>query len=247
MPLARLHRSCQAEPVAIDRTARELTAVAPILAKGELVAPCTFVTSGKRTVGVTSAERLRPHHGAPLTIATKLDGSATIPVASWTISFGGIAIVEAGGALAGDIRPLEIGSVCASMNTRGAPAALVLIEKTGQGFTRTIVQVDVDVIDGGGMSDVIARLASPREASTVDADGASLFAWFPADPALARPAETLLVALGLGYRHAAFKPRAQPALAELVPLDELARALAFSAPAPEARDKVIAGEIEPKS
>lgn len=233
--------------VAIDRTARELSAVAPILANGELVATCTFVTSGKRTVGVTSSERLRPHHGAPLAIATKLDGSATIPVASWSMSFGGIAIVEAGGPLTGDVRPLEIGSVCASMNTRGAPAAIVVIEPAGAGFTRSIIQVDVDAIDGGGMSDVITRLASPRTAMTLDADGATLFAWFPADPALARPAETLLVALGLGYRHAAFKPREQPALVQLVGLDELGRALAFAAPAPEARDKVIAGEIKPKS
>jgi hypothetical protein len=235
--------------VGVDRNARELTSVVPIITagKGDLVAPCTFVTSGKRTIGVTSSERLRPLQGVPLVIATKLDGSATIPVASWSMSFGGIAIVELGGALTGDVTALEVGKVCATMNTRGAPAALVAIEKSGKGFVRTIVQVDVDVIDGNGMSDVITRLASPREASKLDADGATLFAWFPADPALARPAETLLVALGLTYRHATFKPREQPALAELVGLEELGRALAFAAPKPEARDKSVTGEIKLKS
>ena len=232
--------------VALDRSAAELKAVAPILAKGELVATCTFITSGGRTVGVTSSERLRAHHGAPLVVATRLDGSATIPVTSWNMSFGGVAIVQIAEPLTGDVAPLQVGSVCATMNTRGAPAAIVAIERDGKGWKRTVVQVDVDVIDGGGMSDVITRLATPRTDATFDADGATLFAWFPADPALARPQETVLVALGITYRHAAFKPRERPPLVELVGLEELGRALAFNAPTPEARDKVIAGEIVDK-
>ena len=227
----------------LDRAAAELKAVAPILANGALVGPCTFVTSGTRTVGITSAERLRPHHGAALTVATRLDGSATIPVSSWSMSFGGLALVHVDQPLTGDVAALDIGGVCATINTHGAPAALVGFERHGSMLVRTVIQVDVDAIDGGGMTDVITRLASPREPTTLDADGATLFAWFPANPTLGRPAETVLVALGLAYRHAVFKPRALPPLVELVGLEELGRALAFSAPAPEARDKVIAGEI----
>ena len=108
-----------------DRSAAELKAVAPILARGELIGTCTFVTSGTRTVGVTSSERLRPYHTAPLAIATKLDGSATIPVASWSMRFGGVAIVEVTGLLGDDVVPLQIGSVCATLETRGAPSAVV--------------------------------------------------------------------------------------------------------------------------
>jgi hypothetical protein len=229
--------------VALDHSAAELKAVAPILAKGELIATCTFVTSGERTVGVASAERLRAHQGVPFVIGTRLDGSATIPVASWNMSFSGVAIVQIAEPLGGDITPLAVGSVCATVNTHGAPAAIVAVERDGKGWKRVVVPVDVDVIDGGGMSDVITRLASPRTAVGLDADGSTLFAQFPANPALARPRETVLVALGVAYRNAVFKPRAQPPLVELVGLEDLGRALAFSAPAPEARDKVIAGEI----
>ena len=230
--------------MAIDRTARELTAVAPILAEGELIATCTFVTSGSRTVGVASAERLRSHPGKQLVVATRLDGSATIPVSAFRVGFSGLAIVECDGALGDDIAPLDISAVSASLDTRGAPAALVAIERDGTGFARSVAQVDIDKIDGNGMTDVIARLASPREATTLEGDGAALFAWFPAEPALGRKAEIVLVGLGLHYRDATFKPRALPALAELVGLDELGRALAFAAPEPEKRDQVVAGEIE---
>ena len=217
--------------------------MAPIFAQGELIATCTFVTSGERTVGVASAERLRTRQGAPFVVGTRLDGSATIPVASWNATFSGVAIVQIAEPLGGDVAPLQVGSVCATVDTRGAPAAIVAIERDGAGWKRTIVPVDVDAIDGGGMTDVITRLASPRAEIALDVDGSSLFAQFPANPALARPQEMVLVALGVAYRHVVFKPRALPPLVELVGLEDLGRALAFSAPAPEPRDAVIAGEI----
>jgi hypothetical protein len=253
MPAGTAHRrTCAVEPgrsavqlfgVALDPSVAELKAVAPILAGGELIATCTFVTSGPRTVGVASTERLRAHQGAPFVVGTQLDGSATIPVASWSMSFSGVAIVQIAEPLTGDVAPLQVGSVCATVNTHGAPAAIVAVERAGSGWKRVVVPVDVDLVDGGGMSDVITRLASPRTSVTLDADGGALFAQFPANPALGRPRETVLVALGVTYRNPLFKPRALPPLVELVGLDELGRALAFAAPTPETRDAVVAGEI----
>jgi hypothetical protein len=225
--------------VAIDRNALELKAVAPILCEGALVAPCTFVTSGTRTVGVASGERLRTYANKSLVI-----GANRVPVASWKQGWGGFALVEPAGPLAGDdLAPLDIAMVSASLDTRGAPAVLVGFTGSGADLTRTIVQVDVDAIDGSGLTDAFVRLASPREANDFDADGAALFAWFPAEPALGRKAEVVLVAMGITYRRGTFKPRALPAVAELVGLVELGRALAFNAPEPEARDKAVVGEI----
>lgn len=216
--------------MAIDRDAPALKAVAPIVCDGALVAPCTFVTSGTRTVGIASGERLR-------TAANKSLTANGVPIATWKQGWGGFAIVEPSGPIEG---ALDIGMVSASLDTRGAPAVLVGFAPD---LARTIVQVDVDAIDSNGMSDSSLRLASPREATDFDADGAALFAWFPAEPALGRKAEVVLVAMGITYRQGAFKPREQPPLAELIGLTELGRALAFSAPEPESRDKAITGEI----
>jgi hypothetical protein len=79
------------------------------------------------------------------------------------------------------------------------------------------------------LHEVIATLASPIDAAPADAivDGAPLFAWFAAEPALGRKAETVVVALGQIYRQQAFKPRDQPAAVELVGLEDLGRALAW--------------------
>lgn len=214
----------------IDRDAPALRAVAPILCDGALIAPCTFVTSGTRTIGVASGERLR-------TAANKSLTANGVPIASWKQGWGGFAIVEVAAPIDG---ALDISMVSASLDTRGAPAVLVGFAPD---LTRTIVQVDVDAIDSGGMSDSSLRLASPRDATDFNADGSALFAWFPAEPALGRKAEVVLVGMGIAYRQGAFKPRPQPPLAELIGLVELGRALAFSAPEPEARDKAIKGEI----
>ena len=50
-------------------------------------------------------------------------------------------------------------------------------------------------------------------------------AWMPPDPVLRRPSEVVVVALAAPYRGQVFKPRAQPAIAELFGLDDLGRAL----------------------
>jgi hypothetical protein len=220
----------------------------------QYVGPCTLVTNGATTVAFSSAELLRLA-GEPLAVALKLDGSRTVRVASWVMGRNsGIGIIELAEPYPKDERldvvPLKIGSVCATVDTRGAPAALVYV--TGQigKLMRNIVPVYVDAVDGGGMSDdVITHLASPTD--NVDAkakiDGAALFAWMPPDPVLGRGREIIAVALALPYRAQVFKPRKLPALAELIGLEDLGRALPFNPqPQPEGSNTLgqVAGELE---
>ncbi len=234
-----------------DPDAIELRSVAPLLANGKLIAPALVVANGPKIMAATSAELLRPLAGAvPLAIATKLDGSASVPVTASGIGrFGAIGLLEIGGPLGEkhDVTPLDLGAVCATVDTRGAPAAFAIITEAAGGFIRTLVPVHVDADDGGGISDVIARVATPLDAAHagVAVDGAPLFAWFPPNPALGRLGEVLAMGLGHVYRGHA-KPRELPVLAQLVGLDELGRVLiAAQHPVEKEPDlKQVAGEIE---
>ena len=248
-----LLRSCQSDRVhGRDPHARELRSVAPLLVEGELIGPILLVRNGKRTIGATYAELLRPYVGAQFTIATMLDGSERIAVGNWGLSRNsGLGLLELVSPIDTglDVRPLELGSVCATVDTRGAPATLVGIVREGSGFSRTWIPVQVDKDDGGGggVIDVVMRLASPLEDEHVGkaVDGASLFAWFPPNPALGRAGEVLVMGLAYPYRGFA-KPRERPVLAEIIGLDDLGRAL-IAAEKPEEREPdllQVAGEIE---
>lgn len=237
-------------------SAAELRAVAALVVTGgatpQLVGACTLVTNGKQTIAFSSAELLRLA-GEPLAIALTFDGKTTLPVSAWVMSRSpAMGIIELGtsfpteGPL--DVQPLPIAAVCATVETRGAPSALIGVQETPTGWSRRIVPVHVDAVDGGGMSDdIISRLASPDGVLDVDAeiDGAALFSWMPADPVLGRPPETVLVALACKYLHGTFKPRELPPLAEVTGLEDLGRALQFHAPEKAANDLgQVAGEIK---
>jgi len=238
-------------------SAAELRAIAPLIVTGpqlQLVGPCTLVTNGSQTIAFSSAELLR-HAGEPLAIALTLDCTKTIPVTSWTMGrIANMGIIELGAAFPFkdptlDVKPLPLGSVCASLDTRGAPSALVSVQPapTGRGVVRRLIPVHVDAIDGG-MSDVITRLATPDKAedAAADIDGGALFSWMPADPVLGRRSEILVVALAVPYRIKTFKPRALPAIAELFGLDDLGRALPWQGEEKqEASNELgqVAGEI----
>jgi hypothetical protein len=233
-----------------DRDARELRSVAPLLVDGELVGPVTLVQNGNKIIGATDAELLRPYVGAQLSVATMLDGSVVVPVGNWGLSrYAGLGLIELGSPIEPglDVRPLDLGAVCASSDTRGTPAALVGIVRSASGFARSWVPVLIDNDDGGGMSDVALRLASPLEDDHVGlaVDGASLFAWFPPSPALGRAGEVLVLGLAQAYRGYA-KPRDRPVIAEIVGLDDLGRALIAARRIEEREPELrqVAGEIE---
>jgi hypothetical protein len=238
-----------------DRDARELRAVAPLLVDGKLVGPVTLVRSGARTIGAADAEQLRPHVGAQLTVATMLDGSATVPVGNWGLGRRtGLCLIELAQPIdAGlDVRPIDLGAVSGSLDTRGAPAALVGLGRDGDGggFARVWIPVDVDTDDGGGMSEAVTRVVSPLDDEHVGraVDGAALFAWFPPNPALGRASEILLIGVAQPYRGFA-KPRARPVLAEIIGLDDIGRALLASQRSEEREPELIqvAGEFESKA
>jgi hypothetical protein len=232
-----------------DRAARELRSVAPLLVEGELVGAVMFVQNGNKTIGATDPELLRPYVGAQLTVATMLDGSAVVPVGKWGLSRNsGLVLVELVAPIEPglDLRPLDLGAVCATLDTRGAPAALVGIVRDGTGFARSWVPVHIDK-DEAGMGDVAMRLASPLEDGHVGvkADGAALFAWFPPNPALGRASEVLVMGLGHAYRGFS-KPRERPVIAEIVGLDDLGRALIAAQKTEEREPELhqVAGEID---
>jgi hypothetical protein len=238
----------------LDRDAPEVRSVAPLLVQGQLIGPVTLVRNGDKTIGTTDAELLRPHVGAQLSVATMLDGSAIVPVSNWGLSRqAGLGLIELASPIDPglDVRPLDLGAVCASVDTRGAPAVLVGIVREGTGFVRTWVPVQVDSDDSAGMADAALRLASPLEDAHVGlaVDGASLFAWFPANPALGRASEVLVLGMAQAYRGFS-KPRERPVIAEIIGLDDLGRALIAAQRAtereaePELRQ--VAGEIEDK-
>jgi hypothetical protein len=232
-----------------DRNARELRSVAPLLVDGALIGPVTLVQNGARTIGVTDAELLRPHVGAALTVATMLDGSATAAVGHWGLSrkeeLGLIELaspVDAGL----DVRPIELGAVCASLDARGAPAALVGIVREGERFVRTFVPVVLDRDEGGDAADAVLHLVSPIEEDHVGmrVEGATLWAWFPPNPALGRSGEVLVLGLAQAYRGFS-KPRRHPVVAEVVGLDDLGRALLVAHKTEEREPELrqVAGEI----
>jgi hypothetical protein len=235
-------------------SAAELRCVAPLAVVGgatpQLVGPCTLITNGTHTVAFSSAELLR-QAGEPLAILTKLDGSSSIPVTQWSIArHANIGLIDVAqtATYSADVTPLHIASVCASVDTRGAPSALVAFRVVGGKIVRYVISVHVDAVDGGGMSDeVITRLASPLDAVDVDAatDGAPLFTWMPPDPVLGRASEIVVVALGLMYRAKVFKPREHVAIAELVGLEDLGRVLPWAEATPPPTNELgqIAGEI----
>lgn len=242
--------------------AKELRAIAPLVVTTptlQLVGPCTLVTNGTQVIAFSSAELLRKA-GEPLAIAITLDCSKTIPVASWSMGrVPHMGVIELGAPFPKDkpydVEPLSIGSLCATVDTRGAPSALVTVERAADGKTgvaRRVIPVHVDNIDGGGMSDdVLTRLASPDRAgdANADVDGAALLSWMPPDPVLGRPSEVLVVALASPYRQQAFKPRELPALAELFGLDDMGRALPWDGTKLEGSNELgeLHGEIKTKT
>jgi hypothetical protein len=178
-----------------------------------------------------------------------LDGSETILVGNWGLSRqAGLGLIELVSSVEPglDVRPLGLGAVCATVDAGGAPAALVGIVRERSGFSRTWVPVQIDKADGG-MSDAALWLASPLEDIHVGAAvaGASLFAWFPPNPALGRASEVLVLGVAQAYRGFE-KPRERPVVAEIVDLDDLGRALITAQKAEEREPELpqIAGEID---
>jgi hypothetical protein len=232
--------------------AGELRSVAPLVVVGsqiELVGPCTVVTNGSHTVALSSAELLR-QAGEPLAIAIAMNGTRVVRIARWTMGrVPGVGIIELAEPFPRDaeIVPLELAGISATVDTRGAPSALVTVAWDGKLFSRRVVPVHVDAFDGGGMIDDIVRLATPDDAADGEApiDGAPLFSWMPADPVLGRKSEVVAVALGLAYRNKIFKPRANPAIADLVGLEDVGRALPWQGVEPEGSNELdqVAGEI----
>jgi hypothetical protein len=234
--------------------ANELQAVAALVVTGptlQLVGPCTLVTNGTQTMAFSSAELLRKA-GEPLAIALTLDCSKTVPVKSWSMGrVPHMGVIELAAPFPRhqkfDVAPISIGSLCATVDTRGAPSALVSVESAKVGVSRRVIPCYVDNVDGGGMSDDVVRLASPMDATDADAnvEGGALVAWMPADPVLGRPSEVIVVALAALYRQRTFKPRDQPAIAELFGLDDLGRAMPYQGAGGEGSNELgqIAGEI----
>jgi hypothetical protein len=229
--------------------ARELRSVAPLLVDGVLIGPVTLVHNAGKTIGATDAELLRPHVGAQLSVATMLDGTGIVTVSQWGLSrYAGLGLVELAEPVPPDrdVCPVDLGTVCATLDTRGAPAALVGIVRDGSGYARSWVPVQVDTDTTAAMADQLPRLASPLEDAHMGAavDGASLFAWFPANQALGRASEVLVLGLAQAYRGFS-KPRERPVMAEIVGLDDLGRAL-ITAQKTEEREpelRQVAGEI----
>jgi hypothetical protein len=227
----------------------ELRAVAAIVAldaQPRLVGPATLVTNGDKTIAFTSADLVRAEAGANLCVVPRFDGAA-IPIASIGMGYSGIGLLELSQPLPADadVVPLSIGAISASVETRGAPAALVTVAPGAPGWRRLVIPVAVDAVGSG--DDVIARLATPLDpCDSAFIEGAPLFVWFPPDPVLGRQPEVLAVAIGYLYRQQAFRPRNVPAIAELMGLDDLGRALPYAAPEPPAQPSELAqvtGEI----
>lgn len=236
-------------------TSTELRAIAALIVPGrkpQLVGPCTLVTDGTQVVAFSSAELLR-QAPEPLAIALTFDCKKTVPVRAWSLcrtpQMGIIEIdvdIPEGEDL--DVAPLSIGSVCATIDTRGAPSALVTVHAVDGKIARRIIPVHVDTVEGGGSrDDIITRLASPDSPTDVDApgDGAALVSWLPADPLLGRQAEVVVCALATAYQQKTFQPRELPALAELHGLDEIGRVLPWRDIVKEASNQLgqVVGEI----
>lgn len=238
-----------------ERDALELRAVAPLVVTGTeaLVGPALLVTAGARTVVLTSVDVLRAYPGRQLAIASRLDGSALVEVASWGLGrYAGIGVIELASPVPeeADVVPLSLGSICATVDTRGAPSALVTICDTAPPFVRAVIPVHVGRGESGGICDApiawLATTVDPAHAS-VPIDGAALFSWFPADPVLGRDREVLAVAVAEPCAAIASRRRAGRGapIAELLGLGEIGRALMGNQPEPQRTDlHEVAGEID---
>jgi hypothetical protein len=227
-------------------TAPEVRCVAPLVSlagkQPQLVGPCMLVSNGDRAIACSSAELLR-RAPEPLAIYTRLDGSSQIPVTTWQLGLRtGIGIIDIppGTAFSTDVHPRYLESILATLDTRGAPAAFVTFDAN---FARRVISVHVDNADPTGEEPI--WLASAVDDDTTSVEGAPLLAWMPPDPVLGRPSEVVAVALGMTYRNGALKPRGKAPLAELVGLDDLARALPWAEQTPPPRTELeeVAGEI----
>src|SRR5438067_9645317 len=128
--------------------ANELSAVVPLVFTGggspQLVGPCTLVTNGTKTIAFSSAEMLRVAK-EPLAIALTMDGKKLLPVSQWIAARNiGLGIIEFAAPFPRadrvDAVPLSLAGICASVDTRGAPAALVtLTGSDGAGFPRRTI------------------------------------------------------------------------------------------------------------
>jgi hypothetical protein len=241
--------TCQSFCVGHNPESPELRAVGAIIAldpQPRLVGPATLVTNGDKVLAFTSSDLVRAEAGAGLHLVPRFDGAA-IPIASIGMGYSGIGLLELAQPLPADadVVPLSIAAISASVETRGAPSAIVTVAPGAPGWQRVVIPVAVDAV--GSNDDIIARLATPLDpCDTAFIEGAALFTWFPPDPVLGRPPEVLAVAIAYLYRQQAFKPRNVPAIAELMGLDDLGRALPYSAPEPPAQPSELAqvtGEI----
>ncbi len=220
-----------------------------VTATRELIAPVLLVTNGQKTIGMTSAELLRPWQPAQMSVLLAFDGSIAVPVASWSMGrYSGVGMIDLIGAVpaTNDVKPLPISGVCASIDTRGAPSAIATIMVANGKIVRELIPVHVDVVDTGGMSDDLDRLASPIDPNHAGApvEGAVLFTWFAPDPVLGRTSEVLALAMTYAYRAGTFQPRPTPAIAEMTGLDDLGRALIQATPAAERPELTqVTGEI----
>lgn len=220
--------------------------VAVVDGSQQLVGTVTLVENAGKTMGVTSAELLRPHATAKLRVLTELDGSKYVDVMGIGMGrYTGLGLVELAKSIpdGGSVKPLTLDHVCATNDTRGAPAGIVAVVAAGDGaLRRVLVSVAVETDDGGGMSDRITRLAVPLDDAYAGlaVEGCPVFAWFPPNPALGLAEEVRVVAVAYPPRVVALRP----ALAELVPLDDLGRAL-ISKDEHDTREELpqVAGEI----
>jgi hypothetical protein len=230
-----------------DESTPELRCVAPLVvitASGtQLVGPCMLITNGQHTIAIASSEVLR-RATEPLHIMTRLDGDKSVQISSWQLArHAAIGIIELGEGVAftPEVHPLHLASLSATVETRGAPAALIAIVKSGDAFARVVIDVVVELDDGGGMSDEITRVAvpiKPIDAGTLT-DGAPLFAWMPPDPVLGRRSEVIALALAVLSRGGTV---------ELIGLEDAGRALPWAeqTPAPSNELGQVAGEIKEK-
>ena len=226
--------------------AKEVRCVAPLVslagAQPTLIGPCMIVTNGDRAIAASSAELLRKAT-EPVVIYTRLDGSSSIPVTTWQVGLRtGIGIIEipAGTSFSTDVHPLYLESILATLDTRGAPVAFVTFDAK---LERRVIGVHVDNGDPSGDDPI--WLATGTSDETTDVDGAPLFGWMPPDPVLGRGSEVVAVAIGVTYRNGALTPRGTAPLAELVGLDDLARALPWAEKTPPPRTELeqVTGEI----
>ena len=224
-----------------------------VTATRQLIGPVLLVTNGQKTIGMTSSELVRQWDPSQMSVWTSLDASSGtgVGIANWHMGrYSGLALLDLDRPLVPttEVTPLPLANVCASSDTRGAPSAIATILPRGKAFARELVAVHVDVVDTGGMSDDLGRLASPFDAAhaQLPVEGAVLFTWFPPDPVLGRKSEVLAVAMTYPYRQGAFAPRAPlPAIAEMIGLDDLGRALIQSASSVADRPELheVTGEI----